>query len=282
MALEHELTPAQDAALTEQLAGYTVCDAHTHIFPEKIALKAAESIGGFYGLPMSFTQGTSAELLRVGATADVKHYLVCSTATQAHQVESINRFIATECRAHPEFVGFGTLHPDYPDTEAEIERCIADGLRGIKIHPDFQEFYIDEERAYKIFKLCAGRLPVLVHMGDSRFDYSRPNRLENVMKALPDLTVFAAHLGGYERWEEASGCLYFDNIRFDTCSSLEFISKEYAHDIIKAFGTDKVFFGTDFPMWNIRKELHNFFALGFSQAENRRILAENFMDFFQL
>lgn len=261
---------------------YEICDAHTHIFPEKIAEKAVTSIGNFYNLHMDCNSGSANALVESGSNIGVKHYLVCSTATVPTQVESINNFIIEECKLHPEFVGFGTLHPDYENIEEEVERCINAGLKGIKLHPDFQQFYIDDDKAYRIYEAIEGRLPVLIHMGDSRYDYSRPIRLENVVKNHPNLKVFAAHLGGYERWNEAITCLYYDNIRFDTCSSLEFITPEFASEIIHGFGVDKVFFGTDFPMWDHIAELGRFMNLNLTDDENRKILGENFKKEFNL
>lgn len=261
---------------------FEICDAHAHIFPDKIAEKAVESISGFYNIPMDCPVGNPHSLVNSGNRIGVTHYLVCSTATTEAQVVSINNFIIEECKKHPEFIGFGTLHPDFDDIENEIQRCIDAGLKGIKLHPDFQKFYIDEDKAFKIYEKLEGRLPVLIHMGDSRYDYSRPIRLENAVKSFPDLKVFAAHLGGYERWEEAMTCLYYPNIRFDTCSSLEFISPEFARDLIHGFGSDKVFFGTDFPMWNHEEELARFMRLGLSDDENRKILSENFKKEFGL
>lgn len=268
--------------ITEFCEKYEICDAHAHIFPEKISQKAVSSIGSFYSLPMSCKNGISNELIECGNKVGVTHYLVCSTATVPHQVESINDFIISECALHPEFVGFGTLHPDYDNIEKEVERIISSGLKGIKIHPDFQEFYIDDDKAEKIYTAIEGKLPILIHMGDPRYDYSRPKRLENVMKAFPDLDVLAAHLGGYERWDEAVNCLFGKNIHFDSSSSLEFLSPDYAKDIIRGFGTDKIFFGTDFPMWNHFDEIQRFMKLGLNDDENRKILSGNFKKYFKL
>lgn len=268
--------------ILEFASQYEICDGHTHIFPDKIAQKASENIGKFYSLDMDNTSGTSEHLIEGGKKIGVTNYLVCSTATIPSQVVSINNFILEQCKLHPEFIGLGTIHPDYENVEEEIQRCIDNGLRGIKIHPDFQKFYIDEDKAYKIYEACAGRIPILIHMGDSRFDYSRPSRLESVVKRYPKLTAFAAHLGGYERWEEAATCLYYDNIMFDTSSSLEFISPEFARDIIHGFGVDKVFFGTDFPMWSHITELGRFMNLKLSDSENKKILSSNFKKQFDL
>lgn len=267
--------------LKEFINSYEICDAHAHIFPEKIAEKAVESIGKFYDLPMFCGNGSANALVQSGSKINVTHYLVCSTATTLHQVESINHFIVDECKKNPEFVGFGTLHPDYEDVEGQVQFCIDNGLRGIKLHSDFQKFDIDDPRAYKIYEVCRGRLPVLLHMGDDRYDFSAPKRLKKVIDDMPDLVVFASHFGGYLRWDEALEHLASaKNVYFDTSSSLAFISEEKARTLISAYGTEKLFFGCDFPMWKHTEELERFMNLNLTDEQNKAILTDNFKNFF--
>ncbi len=262
---------------------YEICDAHCHIFPEKISEKAAHSIGDFYGLPM-FASGSADALLDSGKEIGVSRYLVCSTATTCSQVESINMFIYKECMQNHEFLGFGTLHPDMENIGEETEHIITMGLRGVKLHPDFQKFNIDSENAYKIYDAIQGRLPVLIHMGDDRYDFSSPARLKRVLGDFPRLKVLAAHFGGYRRWEEAAQLLKGEkNVMFDTCSTLGIIKDpEYAKKLVYHYGVDKMFFGTDFPMWSHKKELERFMAVGLTDEENRLILSENFKHYFHL
>ena len=255
---------------------YEIFDAHTHIFPEKIAEKAVGAIADFYSIPMQHS-GSSEALLASGRKIGVKKYLVCSTATTQHQVSSINDFIIDKCSRNSEFIGFGTLHPDAENIDEEIEKIINAGLRGVKFHSDFQKFNIDDDKAVKIYSKLAGRLPVLLHMGDDRYDYSSPLRLLNVKKQLPELEVFAAHFGGYQRWDEAARYLSdLDKIWFDTSSTIAVIGSEEAKRLVSCFGVDKMLFGTDFPMWDHEEELSRFLSLELSDADNRKILSENF------
>lgn len=261
---------------------YEIFDAHTHIFPSKIAEKATQSIGSFYKIPMS-ELGSTEELLKHGAQIGTSRYLVCSVATTAAQVISINDFIAAECAAHPEFFGFGALHPAYEDLSGEVERMIANNLHGVKLHPDFQLFDIDSADAYRIYEQIAGRLPVLIHMGDDRYTYSHPERLAKVLRDFPDLQVIASHLGGYRCWESAKQVLRgYENVRFDTSSALPMIDRDYARELILGYGVDRCMFGTDFPMWRPIEELERFLSLGFSEEENRRMLSGTFREFFGL
>lgn len=260
---------------------FEIIDAHAHIFPEKIANKATGAIGEFYGLPMD-NEGNSEKLIQSGDKIGVSRYLVCSTATVPAQTVSINNFIKSECDLHPQFFGFGTLHPDMEGLPDEAERIISLGLHGVKIHPDFQKFNIDDECAYKMYEVIEGRLPVLVHMGDDRYDYSRPYRLARVLEDFPRLEVIAAHFGGYRRWEEAEGCLKHKNVKFDTCSSLFTLTPEYAKKLVSFYGAENMFFGTDFPMWNHVDELERFFNIGLTESENRKILAGNFKEYYKI
>lgn len=258
---------------------YEITDAHSHIFPEKIAESATVNIGHFYDIPMNDC-GISEKLIESGDRIGVSRYLVCSVATTPHQVNSINHFIAEECRKHPSFTGLGALHPGSENLEEDIEQIISLGLKGVKLHPDFQKFNADSQEAYKIYELIEGRLPLMIHCGDNRYDYSAPQRIANIHKNFPKLSIQAAHLGGYRRWEEALGCLTgLENVWFDISSSLAFISPERAAYMIRTYGIEKCFFGSDFPMWSHEKELERFLALGFSEEENRLILAENFRNF---
>ena len=267
----------------EFAAKYQICNAHTHIYPPKIADKAVVNIGRFYELEMDCEVGTSECLIKDGKAFGVEKYLVCSAATDPNQVESINRFVAGECSKHPEFLGFGTLHPDYEDIDAEVKRCMDSGLRGIKLHPDFQKFNIDDEKAMSIYKACQGKIPVLFHMGDARYDFSSPQRLAKVLNEFPQLDAFGAHLGGYSAWDKADKFLHgFDHLYFDCSSSLAFMTPERACELIHGFGTDKIFFGTDFPMWNHLGEIIRFMELGLTDDENKAILAGNFKKYFNI
>jgi predicted TIM-barrel fold metal-dependent hydrolase len=253
-----------------------IIDAHAHIFPAKISQKATDSIGVFYDIPMEHT-GTSAELLESGSRIGVSRYLVCSSATAPGQVASINNFIASECEAHPEFFGFGTLHPDLASPGREVERLAGLGLHGVKFHPDFQAFNIDDPRAMALYGILnEHQLPILFHTGDARHHFSSPDRLLPVLDAYPDLTVIAAHFGGYSEWDEVVKYPKSPNLYFDTSSSLFAIGNGRARELIAHFGATQFFFGVDFPMWDHKEEFERFQALGLDFETENALLHENF------
>ena len=261
---------------------YPTADANAHIYPGKIAEKATGSVGDFYHIPMQ-NVGLPHVLAQRGAQAGIDRFLVCSVATKVEQVRSINQFIEDKCRKYPQFTGLAAWHQDVSDIQAEMDDIQRRGLRGIKLHPDFQHFYIDDPKMLPVYEEAHRRgLPVLFHTGDSRTDFSTPRRLMNVIQKIPDFTCIAAHLGGYSEWEDARRELSGTNVYIDTSSSLFKISPEEAKENIAHFGVDHTMFGTDFPMWDPKEELERFFALGFSQEENQAMLYDNFARLFQL
>jgi len=262
-------------------SNFKVIDSHAHIYPEKIAKKASEAIGRFYELPMLYT-GTSSSLIENGKKINTEKYLVCSVATSAAQVTVINDYIIAECIKHKQFVGLAAMHQDFVDVEEEIERTFSKGLKGIKMHHDFQMENLDDSRFFKTYKKCEEMgIVCLLHAGDDRYEYTSPYRFANILERFPDLKCIAAHFGGYKRWEEAYKSLKgIDNLYFDTSSSLYALKPDEATDIIKAFGIEKFMFGTDFPMWDHEKELERFLNLSLTGQEKQMILYDNFINLF--
>ena len=155
------------------------------MFPDKIAEKATEGISHFYDLPMQY-HGRVAEMLENGTAAGIDHFLVCSPATTVTQVHSINSFLASCAAAYPMCTAFGTLHPYAENVEADFQQLRSLQLRGVKLHPDFQNFPIDDPRAYPMYEMIqSSGLPILMHMGDAKSDFSHPYRLAMILRQFP-------------------------------------------------------------------------------------------------
>lgn len=265
-----------------------IIDAHTHIFPQKIAQKASDSIGAFYNKDI-IGNGLSEQLRKngteiandralekTGQTFEVAHYVVHSVATVPRQVESINTFIRNEMQEHPEYIGFATVHPFMENLEQTVEEIIESGqYYGIKLHPDFQEFYIDGAEAQVIYKRVQGRLPIHMHMGDEFKEFSKPERLARMIDKYPDLTFIAAHFGGYKAWDDSEKYLIGHDAYMDTSSSLTYLEPERAVQMIRKQGADKFLFGTDYPMWSLESELLLFMNLPLTEEEREKILFTN-------
>lgn len=253
-----------------------IIDAHAHIFPNKIAEKAATGIGSFYDMKVDYN-GTLETLLREGGEAGVDRFIVQSVATVPTQVVSINNFIAQSVEKFPDkLIGFGAMHPDFEDIEGEIERIYALGLKGIKLHSDFQKFNIDDEKAFPIYENAQRLgLPILFHIGDSRYDYSSPERLLNVVKKFPNLTVIGAHFAGWSMWDKGAELFDHSGIYTDCSSSLYAMTPEHAAELIRKIGVHRVMWGTDYPMWSAKEELERFDRLPLTDRERELILSEN-------
>ena len=253
---------------------YRIIDAHCHIYPQKIAAKAVNAIGDFYGIRMA-EDGTADSLVKEGAAIGVEKYVVHSTATTVHQVRAINEYIYGEMQVHPEFIGFMTLHNEMTDDaiEEEVALALSRGMKGVKLHPDFQKFNIDD--AENLYRVTAGRLPVLLHMGDRRYDFSSPERLRKMAEKYPEQIFIGAHFGGYSVWDKVECLKDLPNVYFDTSSSLFALDKDRAADLIHRFGHERYFFGTDFPMWRHDEELRRFLALPLTEEEREDILFNN-------
>lgn len=265
----------------KEITHMAVIDSHAHIYPQKIARKAFESVGEFYNIRGHARQteelGTAEDLLSFSKETPITHYIVHSVALAPKTVESINNFIAGECEKHPEFIGFATLHQDYADPEAEINRIEAMGLRGIKLHPDTQMVNIDDPRLMTIYEILEAKdLRLVIHTGDYRHDYSNPARLAKALKSFPNLKVDAAHFGswsrggvGYENLGE------FENVFCDCSSSAFFMGEFVMTDVINKWGTDRVMFGSDYPMWSPAEEFEYLTRLPFNEDERENFLWHN-------
>lgn len=261
---------------------YPIIDSHCHIYPDKIASKAVEAIGQFYDLAMYY-DGRYSTLIEQGSNYGVKHYVVFSVATTPQQVNSINKYIAdTVLQSDGLMTGLGTLHPDSDTIENDFAQILSLGLRGVKMHPDFQKFRIDDKKCYKIYELCQKyNLPVLLHTGDSRYDYSNPGNMKRVLEDFPELTVVGAHFGGWSCWRQAAETLSeYKNFYVDCSSSFDWFDTTESKELIDLYGANHVLFGTDFPMWNYETELQHFAKINLSEEERKLILYKNAIRLF--
>lgn len=268
---------------------FPVFDIHTHVYPEKLAARAAAGVGQFYHIEIE-GNGTYEDLERSAAPFDVRGFLLFNVATNAKQVPKVNDAVAKAValsRAHGYLtVGFAGMHQDYPDPVGELDRAVSLGLSGVKLHPDIQGVDIDDPRLSPLYAAMEERdLPLCLHMGDNRAEYSfsQVDKLLRMLSRFPRLRVLAAHLGGYCAWEKALLLADDPRVCFDTSSSLWVLSPERASELIRRLGTHRVMFGTDYPVRYVGGELTRFFTLpGFTAAEQRAMLYDNAIRFLGL
>ncbi|MBQ7076015.1 MAG: amidohydrolase family protein, partial [Clostridia bacterium] len=215
---------------------YKVIDVHTHIWPEKLADRAVRHVGDYYSYDMH-GKGTMADLVESTKEAGVEKFVIHSSALKSSQVEDVNN--ATASHITENIAGFGTLHPEYEDFEKEIDRIVSLGLKGIKLHPDFQFFNIDDRRMYGAYEILRDKkLPILFHMGDVKYDYSSAVRLIKIMQDFPGIVVIGAHLGGHLKWEQTEEYLIGKDLFMDCSSTSRKLSPERIKSIISRHGTE--------------------------------------------
>lgn len=252
-------------------------DFHTHAFPEKLAAKAITVLAAASGfLPVA--DGTIGGLLDSMEKAGVDKSVILGIATNAHQQASVNDFLFS-LADDEHFIPFGSVYPDAPDALSELERIKSAGLKGIKFHPEYQNFYVDDEKMKPIYKKASELgLIVVFHAG---FDYGYPAPYhcmpENLARALKwlDTPVVAAHWGGQDCTEEVLSTLCGLPLYFDISFGYGNIAKPTAEKIIDKHGIDKFLFGSDSPWHNPAWEKHMVEGLDISQEDREKIYYKN-------
>ena len=257
-------------------------DFHAHVYPASIARKATENVCAFYDLH-SDNVGTPEEKLELDKRAGILRTLLLPVSVNPKHTRSVNAYAAEQTRLHPEFVSFGTVCPEDADLLAEWEANRALGLVGIKLHPDMQRVDIDDPRLLPLYDaLQAADEPLYLHAGDPRHPYSHPARVKRILDLFPRLTVIAAHLGAWSMQDVALPLLTkYENCLVDTSSSMSHKTTETAVRLIRAYGADRVFFGTDYPVDFPPHEAEVFAALPLTDDEKEKIGRLNAERFFR-
>ncbi|MEG6503030.1 MULTISPECIES: amidohydrolase family protein [unclassified Desulfovibrio] len=231
-------------------------DIHTHAFHPKIAHKAVEHLNEHYSVACA-GNGTITNLLENERRAGIDMCVVLCAATAPAQVIPANNYAISLQRAHPDnVIAFGTVHPGYAQWEAELDRLEAAGIRGIKLHPDFQGFWLNDPRLLPIFEAAQGRFVFEMHIGDKTSPEKNPScpyKLAAIVDAFPRLQVIAAHFGGYRMWAHALKALTGKerpNLWFDSSSTTPFATPMLVKTLLTAYPADRILFGTDWPLYD--------------------------------
>ncbi|MBQ9405120.1 MAG: amidohydrolase family protein [Desulfovibrio sp.] len=243
-------------------------DIHTHAFHPKIAHKAVEHLNIYYNVHCS-GDGTITHLLQREGMAGIQKCVVLCAATAPAQVIPANNYAIRLQKDHPDaVVAFGTMHPGYADWERELDRLRRAGLRGIKLHPDFQGFWLNDPRLLPIFEAAQNDFLFEIHIGDRSAPEKNPScpyKLAAILDAFPQLKVIAAHFGGYRMWAHALAIFaghWRDNLWMDTSSTTPFATGRLMRTLLGAFPRERLLFGTDWPMHDPVEEVSRLQSLG--------------------
>jgi uncharacterized protein len=254
-----------------------VIDMHTHVFPDSLAERAVRALEE----PIDWKaagDGTLGGLRRSMGEAGVDVSVICSIATKPKQVAPIFEW----CRdvVSPDIVPLPSVHPETPDAEEWIRKFAEAGMPGVKLHPMYQEFALDESRMDRLYDALTDHdLIVEIHTGfDIAFgddDSASVERLMRVIGRHPKMRLVCTHLGAWKAWDQVESQLLGTGVFMETSFSLDWAGLEVAERVIRGHGTDRVMFGTDWPWTNQREQVGLLRSLGLSESEKQAILWEN-------
>lgn len=253
-----------------------IIDTHTHAWPEKVARKARKELESFFKVRM-VASPTLKSLLRFMDKNRINASVVCAVATRPEQVPGINNWLFRIRSGRMKV--FSAMHPDYPLWQQELRRIRRHG-DGIKLQPEFQNFYVDDAR---IFPLYAGMerlgLPLLFHCGEelsgTQLVRSSPQRLLKVKSAFPKLKIIAAHFGGFRFWGEVKKYLLGKEIYLDTAFFFGYLPKAEIRQMILAHRPECLLFGTDFPLVDQKKDISFLENLDLPSSLKEKIFFQN-------
>ncbi|MDD2647813.1 MAG: amidohydrolase family protein [Eubacteriales bacterium] len=256
-----------------------IIDFHTHAFPEGLAKRALTGLSSRAGNMPFYTDGTPDGLLRHMDESGVDKAVVLQIATRKENMTTINN--AAEKGNSERLIYFGSVHPLAENALEELDRIAGMGLLGVKFHPEYQDFDIDDKRCEPVYRRI-GELGLIttLHMGrDLGFFghcHCAPEMLERVMPLFGSAPVIAAHSGGYAMWEETmSAYTRRDNLYFDTSFSHVHLPPKALRAIIDKHGAEKVLFGSDSPWSPMKGEMSFLDSVGLSETERELILHKN-------
>ena len=245
-----------------------IIDFHSHNFPKKLAPRAlAVMCEKLEGLDMEGKggitpagDGTIDTQLRDMDRSGVALCVNCPVCTYPANFGAIlRRAVAVRDGAEGEaaaqrLVQLGSAHPFDPDFAAHIAQLKAAGIPGIKLHPNYQGFRLDDPAVAPFFTaLRDAGLFVLCHTG---FDpgyttapsVAGPNEIVKLLTAVPGLKFVAGHVGGEagNPVRATDALLQFPNCWIDTAVMYYHDDNAEAQRIVREWPVDRIVFGTDY------------------------------------
>ncbi len=253
-------------------------DFHTHCFPDRVADNAVCQLKTHVHYE-PLTNGTLSDLTSKLKDWKVDRAVCLNVATNAHQQSSVNNFAAA-IQDEKNIFAFGSVHGATPSAEQELYRISEMGLKGIKLHPDYQNLELLDRRMFPVYDTASelGLLCVF-HAGWDSVSPDRtrvtPEGILRLHRFFPRLRIILAHLGGLAMWNEVEDKLAGSDILMDTALLRGMISPEQAYRIIRKHGAENVLFGSDAP-WQSSADAAEFIdSLPLTSAEKDRIFYQN-------
>ena len=261
-----------------------IIDFHTHIFPDAIAPATIEALSKNASIP-PHSNGMESGLLSQMSEAGVDIAINLPVLTKAKQFDSIKKFglnLNAKGDSYPRIISFAGMHPDIEDYEARLEEIKALGFLGIKLHPDYQGTFIDDEKYIKMLSYAKKLdLITVTHAGlDGAFIGEpikcTPERVLRLLWALDGYDkLVLAHMGGNELFADVLENLAGESVYFDTSYVLSSIGRDMFEKILAKHGDDKILFATDSPWQNECKDIERLRAFRLGDSVNEKIFSKN-------
>lgn len=259
----------------------SIIDFHTHAFPDGLARRAVQALleeGRKKYNVQAYLDGRISSLLTSMDQSGIEKSVICSIATKPSHFDPIMTW-SRQINSN-RIIPFPSLHPESPEAVKQVKHIKAEGFKGVKFHPYYQEFVIDEKRLSPIYEeLQKQGLIVVMHTGfDLAFERTRrcdPIKILKVLEAFPELKLVTTHLGAWEDWDEVERHLSGKKIYMEISFSLDCMPKETARRIIMNHPKDHILFGTDSPWADQGKAVEQLKGLELGKEMEDRILWGN-------
>jgi hypothetical protein len=254
-----------------------IIDIHTHAFPDHIAAGAIPALEK-EGNIKAYLDGTVSALLASMDRSGIEQSVLCSIATRPDHFASILDW--SKAIRSDRIIPFPSLHPNDPRLLAHLQTIHDEGFKGVKMHPYYQEYFLDDGRLFELYgKMSELGMILVIHAGyDIAFPRIRradPQRILDVCRQFPDLKLIATHLGGWDEWEDVRRLLTGEPIYMEISFALDFLDQKRLRDILLSHPPEYLLFGTDSPWTDQATTLKMLGKLGLTESLFERITSSN-------
>lgn len=254
-----------------------IIDFHTHCFADELAQKAIPVLSAAANITAR-TDGTLKNLKESMEQSMVDRSVVLPIATKPSQTAKINEWAASI--NNDEIIAFGSVHPENKSFKEDIMKIKEYGLRGIKLHPEYQSFYVDDKSMFPIYEAAIENNLIIVFHAGADLGYPppyhcTPEGIKNVIREFTGGKFVAAHMGSFMYWDEVEKYLVGEDIWFDTSFCLSHIAEDQLRRIIDRHGYNRILFASDSPWTSQAEEVEKIRRLELGEVVEEAVLSGN-------
>jgi uncharacterized protein len=255
-----------------------IIDFHTHAFSDEFASKAMQALTKDHPDVPYFLDSTIGSLLKSMDNAGIEKSVICSIATKPKQFQTILDW-SLQIQSD-RIIPLGSVHPDDPQRDEHIKQIAQAGLKGIKMHPYYQDFNLDADSMFGLYEqLCKYELFLVMHTGfDVAFEFidrAGPTKILKVVNKFPELKLITTHFGAWQQWDSVANNLIGKNIYMEISFALDYLDAATAKKMLETHPADYIIFGTDSPWRKQDGTLELLRKLNLEPARMEKILYGN-------